>query len=115
MPIEPVVKYWDKCPACLSESKLVTNEVKKEILAGRVPRDYMTAAIQQRVLIFDQRQTPKLAGTHFFQKAIEMALEVCGNCGCVYCVEAVVHDVEMVAQLKMPTKAGSPNPFMSAG
>jgi len=77
---------FNKCPVCGSEKRIVEEEVKNEIEAGRLPKNSRVPAVISQSMLFDATLTTTILAKK--QVPLLMGLyDICSDCGTLYLVE----------------------------
>jgi len=94
---------FDACPKCGSKRKVAQELIEQEKKKGKAGEDMRGAVIVQRTLIADGRRTLLSA------LMLTAMIEICYDCGTLYCVHAETAITQIQTGAPMPK--GGPTQF----
>jgi len=105
-------KKFDVCPHCGSMNRIIEQESKQELAKGNIRIAEKVGVLTLQTTIFDPGKTGLIAPKKF--PVIVSRMDVCADCGAVYCVE--VDKIEGTATPQIRRNDHSPKfPFTGQG
>ena len=110
IPSLPVI--FDTCPNCNSENRLALSLVDSLKAGGSLPKTFPFTGLALQVPLMDQTRPPILVGPTMTLKVMTVMLEICGDCGTVYCTKFDIVDTPAQMQTMKPQNRNTGFPFM---